>query len=98
MSAATSYDVRVWKIGTYKGVRATTYRVRWAVGGRPCGQSFSTRKLAESFRASLITASRQGEAFDVESGLPISQRVRQAEQTWFDLALAFADLKWDESS
>ena len=65
----TSFDVRFWKIEARKG-KGTTYRVRWVVAGRPFGESFLTMALAESFRAMLITAARNGEGFDTETGLP----------------------------
>ena len=30
----TTYDVKVYKILTYKGARKTTYTVRWVVAGK----------------------------------------------------------------
>ena len=73
----TSFDFRPWKIETRKG-RKASYRVRWAVARRNFSKSFLTMALAESFRASLITAARKGEGFDTESGLPESmERTRR---------------------
>ena len=63
----TSFDVRFWKIETRKG-RRTPYRVRWVVAGQQFSDSFLTMALAESYRAKLITAARNGEGFDTETG------------------------------
>jgi hypothetical protein len=59
-----SYDVHVWGIHVYKGKRGTTYTVRWQVAGSPHQRTFTTRKLAESFRAGLLTAARGGSSRD----------------------------------
>jgi hypothetical protein len=54
------------------GKRKTTYRVVWVVSGQRFGESFDTAALADSFRARLVSAARDGEAFDTETGLPVS--------------------------
>ena len=97
-SGDPSYDVRVWSIRVYKGRRDTTYTVRWMVAGSLYQQTFSTRKLAESFRAGLITATRGGLQFSASDGLPMSMRPKQAERTWYAHACAFIDLKWARAS
>jgi integrase len=91
------FQVRFWKIGIYKGKRKTTYKVRWSVGGAVHSQTFATRKLAESFKASLMHAAREGEAFDPESGLPrkAGMVVRQ-QRLWVELAQEFIDARWDD--
>ena len=93
-----SYDVRVWSIRVYKGRRSTTYIVTWLVAGLRHQQTFATRKLAESFRSGLITASRGGMQFMESDGLPESLRPKQAERTWYAHACAFIDLKWTHAS
>ena len=97
-SGDPSYDVRVWSIRVYKGRRDTTYTVRWMVASSLYQQTFSTRKLAESFRAGLITATRGGLQFSASDGLPMSMRPKQAERTWYAHACAFIDLKWTRAS
>lgn len=93
-----TYEVRVWAITAYKGKLRTTYRVRWAVAGKGRWKSFQTRKLAESYRSTLVTAATQGHAFDIASGLPESQ-ARQANQvSWYQHALDFVAMKWPEAS
>jgi len=93
-----SYDVLVWSIRVYKGRRDTTYIVTWLVAGLRHQQTFATRKLAESFRAGLITASRGGVQFLESDGLPESLRPKQAERTWYAHVCAFIDLKWARAS
>ncbi|MGA6163507.1 tyrosine-type recombinase/integrase [Amycolatopsis magusensis] len=94
----TSYDVRIWKIEKYAGKRKTTYRVRWLVSGKKFGESFETYALADSFRSRLVTASRDGLAFDIVSGLPVSMIRTTETMTWFDFACKYADMKWPDSS
>jgi integrase len=94
----TTHKVRLWGIKTYKGKKKTTYRVRWVVGGAPFGESFDTWPLADSFRSQLVTAARNGEAFDVASGLPMSLVRKQRQMSWFKFACEYADMKWPDSS
>ena len=58
--------------------------------------SFATAALAESERASLLAAARRGEAFDVETGLPVSKLPPPpvVEHPWWDWAQTYTDLKW----
>jgi len=93
-----SYDVHVWAIHVYKGKRGTTYTVKWQVAGSRHQRTFATRKLTESFRAGLITATRGGVQFSGSDGLPISMRPSQTERTWYSHACAFIDLKWTRAS
>lgn len=95
----TSHDVRIWAIEPIARKRGTTYRVRWVVAGERFGETFGTFALADSHRSKLVTASREGEAFDVETGLPASMRRDEVEvKSWFEFACEYADMKWDDSS
>jgi integrase len=94
-----SYKIQIWKTSVYRGVRKTTYYVRWGVEGKPFKEGFRTAGLAEGFRSKLVTASREGVAFDTESGLPVTMlRKRKCETSWFDLACGFVDMKWPDTS
>ena len=91
-----TYKVRIWKL--YKN-RAGNPEVRWATDGRRHSRSFANVPLAESFRSELISAQRGGEAFEVDSGLPVSMtRKRKAAVTWFDHAVEYAAMKWPDSA
>lgn len=89
----TSFDFRPWKIETRKG-RKTSYRVRWVVARRHFSASFLTMALAESFRASLITAARKGKGFDTDSGLPESMERKRRDVTFYQHAAEFAAAAW----
>lgn len=90
----TSYDVKIWKTEVYDGARKTTYRVRWTVAGRPWKESYGTASLADSFRSELVAAARRGEAFDVETGRPVSMIRNERRVAWFDFAREYVAMKW----
>jgi integrase len=91
---ATTFDIRVWKTQVYQGKRGNTYRVLWRTANERHGESFGTSALADSFRAKLLTAARDGEAFDIETGLPLSMQRPTLTRSWYEHACAFADMKW----
>jgi integrase len=93
-----TYEVRIWKIHKYKGKRGTTYTVKWGAGGKKQQRTFSTLKLAESFRSDLVIAAREGVLFDVRTGLPVTMRRRQHSRTWFEHAKEFVAEKWSHVS
>ncbi|OIJ96513.1 site-specific integrase [Streptomyces sp. MUSC 14] len=90
-----SYTVKIWAIR--KRDYRKPYQVRWKVGTNPHAESFLTLGLAESRRAQLITAAREGEPFDVDSGLPKSMVVKERDISWYDHARNYIDMKWDHS-
>lgn len=90
----TTYDVRVWKTEVFKGKRGNSYRVRWVVGGKPFKEVFKSEALADGFRSDLVAAARKGEAFDVETGRPVSMRRTARTMTWYEFACAYVDMKW----
>lgn len=90
----TSYDVKVWKIETYRGARTISYRVRWTVAGHRRGESFLTMPLADAFRSDLVRAARQGEAFVVETGRPVSMDRAERKVNWVVFARQYVAMKW----
>jgi hypothetical protein len=70
---AVTYHVRIWKVERVEGKTGTSHKLRWVVEGRLRRRTFPTALLADSFRSDLLTATRKGEAFDTESGLPLSR-------------------------
>jgi integrase len=91
----TTYAVRIWKTEKWEGKRVTTYNVRWTVAGRPWKVPHRTAALAESFRSELVAATRKGEAFDIETGRPVSMVRRDSpEVTWYEFAREYVDMKW----
>ena len=57
------FDVRVYAIRR-RPARRRPFKVRWQAAGRARSKSFITRALADSYRAELIRAARQGLEFD----------------------------------
>ncbi|MEU5581387.1 hypothetical protein ABZ791_13530 [Streptomyces huasconensis] len=92
----TTYDVKVYKILTYKGARKTTYTVRWEVAGKRWREPFGTVALAEGFRSELIRATGKGEAFVIATGLPVSHRSKSASMSWYAFAVGYVDARWAE--
>ncbi len=94
MDDSITYDVRVYRIEVYKGAKVTSYRVRWKAGHRLWRESFRNAALADSFRSSLLTAARRGEAFSLSTGRPLSWKRDEPSITWYELALDYAAAKW----
>src|SRR3569833_3097054 len=94
----TTYDVRIFKTYVYRGSRTTTYWVRWKVAGEARKESFKEKRLAESFLSDLPSAARKGEAFDTETGLPVSMSRAAAQISCYELACRYVDLKWPRSA
>lgn len=94
MDDDTTYDVRVYRTDVYKGTKVTTYRVRWKTGHRLWREGFRNAALADSFRSSLLTAARKGEAFSLTTGQPVSWSRDESTLTWYDLTLEYTAAKW----
>jgi hypothetical protein len=98
MDSGTTYDVRVYRTEVYKGSRVTTYKVRWKVSGRLWKEGFRTAAQADSFRSSLLIATRKGEAFSLETGKPTAWERSKAEVRWYEFACRNVDMKWKLAS
>jgi integrase len=98
MNEGTTYDVRVYRTEVYKGVKVTTYRVRWKAGKRLWREGLRTAAQADSFRSALLTAARKGEAFSLATGKPTAWERKKADTTWYEFACAYVDMKWKQAS
>lgn len=94
----TTFDIRVYKILTYKGSRRTSYTVRWVVAGKPYRETFATAALADSFRSELVSATRRGEAFSLTTGRPVSHQSGASAVNWYAFAVEFTDAQWRRTS
>ncbi|HVL85201.1 MAG TPA: integrase, partial [Pseudonocardia sp.] len=74
--------------------KARPYGVRWLTQGREHSEWFVTKALANSRRSQLMQAARAGDAFDVQSGLPVSELRRQNAVTLVALAREYVAMKW----
>jgi integrase len=94
----TSYDVRVYALTPRKNAAGsvTSYGVRWQLGGQRFYESFKLRAGAEGFRSDVISAQRKGEAFDRDSGLPVSMARPKKDANWFELTTRYMDMKWPD--
>jgi hypothetical protein len=63
------FDVSVHAIRRRAG-RRKPFEVRWRAAGHSRSKSFTTRKLADSYRAELVRAARMGLEFDPLTGEP----------------------------
>jgi len=94
MEGSSTYDVRVYRTEVYKGAKVTTYKVRWKTAHRLWKEGFRNTALADSFRSSLLTAARKGEAFSLTTGRPVSWSRDDSTLSWYDLTLDYAAAKW----
>ena len=93
-----TYDVRFWKTKVYKGKKVTTHTVRWVVGGKEWQEHFRSAAQADSFRASLVSAARKGEAFRLDTGRPVSWAREESSMTWYTFTLSYVEAKWPYAS
>ena len=93
-----SYDVRIWATEVRQLRSGVGYRVGWVVGGRLFREKFRTAALAESFRSGLVSAAGKGEAFDTDTGLPVSMRRANRSVSWYAFARKFVDMKWPRAA
>src|SRR2546421_10823825 len=90
----TTFNVRVYRTEVYKGAEVTTYKVRWKVGARLWAEGFRNAAQADSFRSSLLTAARKGEAFSLSTGRPVSWTRDESTISWYALTLDYTAAKW----
>lgn len=69
-----TYNVRVYAIEIRKNAtgKVTSYRVAWQTTTKTWKRSFKNAAQADTFRGSLLTAPRSGEAFSTLTGEPVS--------------------------
>lgn len=88
------FDVSVHAIRRRAG-RRKPFEVRWRTAGRSKSKSFTTKKLADSYRAGLVRAARMGLEFDPLTGEPTEWHIPEpAVVTWHEGATAYAVMKW----
>ncbi|MBV9095138.1 MAG: tyrosine-type recombinase/integrase [Streptosporangiaceae bacterium] len=94
MDDGTTYDVRVYRTEVYKGATVSTHKGRWKTNRRLWKKGFRTAAQADSFRSSLLTAARKGEAFSLSTGRPVSWERNESVVTWYALTLDYTAGKW----
>jgi integrase len=94
---AGTFDVRIWTIEV-REKRQAPFRVRWVVAGQRFGESFVTRPLADAYRSQLVTATRNGERFDLETGLPESLVRTISDISFLKHAQEFTAYVWKDAA
>lgn len=92
-----TFDVRIWGVRS-RPSKSAPFQLRWRVGEAKHQQPFATKTLADGRRSELMSAQRNGEQFDTETGLPASELREANSPTWFDHASAYALMKWPKAS
>ncbi|WP_436773178.1 tyrosine-type recombinase/integrase [Yinghuangia sp. YIM S09857] len=98
MSGNKSYRVRIWSAVLNKTAKKPTYQLRWKVDAKPFSRTFTTKGLADRFRARLLRATEDGEPFDTTTGLPDSMTEAKAAASFLSFALAYMDMKWPDAA
>jgi integrase len=94
-----TYKVSVYdKIEVYKGKKVTTYYVRWRVDKGEFKEPFRHSGQAKSFHSKLVTAAKEGEAFSIGTGRPVSWGRQENATSWYDFCVTYVDMKWKHSA
>lgn len=72
--------------------------VKWRVDGRDRTRAFKTRAEADRFRSGLLVAVRDGQRFDVSTGMPISWLENTGAPTWWSWSQEWLAFKWPQWS
>ncbi|MFG2144255.1 tyrosine-type recombinase/integrase [Streptomyces sp. NPDC048696] len=88
-----TYDVDIWAFRK-RARRRKPWELRWRVGTQTHSKSYLTSAQADGRRSELMSALRDGQRFDVETGLPERELAALAMPTWFQHAKDYALMKW----
>jgi integrase len=92
----TSYDVKLWDVKKIGDTSKGRWRVRWAVAGHEHCKSFDAKPLAEGFLSQLKNAAHSLQPFDEATGLPVTAAQPVRDRSYYDLARAYAEMKWPQ--
>ncbi|HZA18875.1 MAG TPA: integrase [Pseudonocardiaceae bacterium] len=99
-----TFKVRFWEIADWtklkdkKKKKGRPYGVRWVTEHKSHSEWYSTKALAHSRRAELMQAARDGEPFDVDSGLPVAELKRRNSLSFVEFAQSYMDMKWPDAA
>ncbi|MEU5738455.1 site-specific integrase [Streptomyces tendae] len=92
-----TYDVDIWSIRKRAG-RPKPWELRWRVGDRPHSRSFKLKPQAEGRKSELMTALREHQQFDEETGLPADELRARTSPTWFEHVTGYVLMKWPRAA
>jgi integrase len=99
-------NVRIWDVRQKTGRKKPSFEIRWMTDDKSHSQSRRTKGLADSFRSDLLQASKRGEEFDIETGLPdsMARELPQPEpepqpvRTVLTVAQAYVEMRWPRAA
>jgi integrase len=92
------FDVRIYAMRRRHG-RRRPFEVRWHAAGRARSRSFTTRGLADSYRAELVRAARTGLEFSMLTGEPAAWAGSGPPAiSWVEHAACYAAMKWPQAA
>jgi integrase len=97
-------DVKIWNIQEKTDRKKPSWEVRWKTANRRHAVVRRTKALAQTFWSDLRQAAKNGEEFDVESGLPDSMTEKEPEpepeppRTFLALAQEFVTKRWPHAA
>ncbi|MFE3455158.1 tyrosine-type recombinase/integrase [Nonomuraea sp. NPDC059194] len=95
----TTYDVKVGEIQHRSDRPTAAFIVRWTVARKPKSKSFRTKGLANAFLTDLRQAARNGEAFDLATGLPVSMLAPEPTgPSFLEFAQVYVMRRWRTSA
>ncbi|MGW7483491.1 tyrosine-type recombinase/integrase [Nonomuraea muscovyensis] len=98
----TSYKVKFWEIRPNKSAvkpgKTISYTVRWTVAGREKSKTYEKSAQAKNWLSDLRQAAKNGEPFDIQTGLPVSMLKAKEARTVFDFVRAYIDMKWPHAA
>ncbi|WP_033441163.1 tyrosine-type recombinase/integrase [Saccharothrix sp. NRRL B-16314] len=93
----TTFKVKFWEIKKRAG-RKRPYPVRWLTDKREHSEWYATKALATSRLSELSQAARNGEPFDVETGLPVAEIRRRNSLSFLEFCQSYMDMKWADAA
>jgi integrase len=101
---SSSYDVKFWDLRPNKSTKpgearkTISYTVRWTVAGREKSKTLRTSAQAKNLLSDLRQAAKNGEAFDITTGLPSSMVKAKSARTILDFVRAYIEMKWPHAA
>ncbi|MFB9967602.1 ATP-binding protein [Sinosporangium siamense] len=77
-----------------RGLRLVAALSLYTVAGREKSKTFEKSAQAKNWLSVLRQAAKNGEAFDIAAGLPMSMVKAKEARTFYKFALAYVDMKW----
>ncbi|MFI9813992.1 tyrosine-type recombinase/integrase [Saccharothrix variisporea] len=94
---STTFKVKFWEIKKRAG-RKRPWAVRWLTDKKEHSEWYANKPLATGRLSELMQAVRDGEPFDVETGLPVSELRRRNSLSFLEFSQSYMDLKWPDAA